>query len=252
MITRVHHVGVVVRTLATAYPFWRDTLGLPVVREGEVPDQGVRAALLACGPGEIELLEPTAEDTGVARFLARRGEGLHHLCLESDDVAREVKRLWATGVGLIDSQPRKGLAGHVAFVHPRSCAGVLVELATPIDAGPLPKTMLALSAVHLIVEDVRSSSQLYRDLFGVAVFLADPEWRVAQLTVGAVTLQFASTTTTSGSAGLSTVRLSAADVGAVATRLEGRGLPYRTWSRGLVLGPGGTSGVPLIIQQLPT
>ena len=73
---RIHHVGIVVRSLAQAYGFWRDTLGLPVVREAEIADQGVRAALLGAGDSEIELLEPVAADTGVARFLATRGEGV--------------------------------------------------------------------------------------------------------------------------------------------------------------------------------
>jgi methylmalonyl-CoA epimerase len=86
MIRKIHHVGVVVESLARASRFWRDALGLPLVREVEIADQGVRAALLAAGDSEIELLEPTRRDTGVARFLAKHGEGLHHVCLETSNV----------------------------------------------------------------------------------------------------------------------------------------------------------------------
>jgi methylmalonyl-CoA/ethylmalonyl-CoA epimerase len=84
---RIHHVGVVVKRLADAYRFYRDVLGLPLLKEREIPDQGVRAALLAAGDTEIELLEPLAATTGIGRFLERRGEGLHHLCFETSDVA---------------------------------------------------------------------------------------------------------------------------------------------------------------------
>ena len=131
MITRIHHVGVVVKDLDLALGFWRDTLDLPVLHSAELPDQGVLAALLACGTSEVEVLVPTTPDTGIARFLASRGEGLHHVCFESDDVAREVRRLIGTGVDMIDEKPREGLAGKVAFVHPRACGKLLVELATP-------------------------------------------------------------------------------------------------------------------------
>src|SRR5215468_3229286 len=110
MIRNIHHVGIVVRSLATAYGFWRDALGLPVVREAEIPDQGVRAALLAAGDSEVELLEPTQADTGVARFLAKRGEGLHHVCLEAENVDAALGALKAQGVPLLDETPRQGLA----------------------------------------------------------------------------------------------------------------------------------------------
>ena len=139
MITRIHHVGVVVQDLDVALGFWRDTLELPLLRSADLPDQGVRAALLACGSGEVEVLAPMTPDTGVARFLASRGEGLHHVCFESDDVVREVRRFIGTGVDMIDGKPRQGLAGKVAFVHPRACEKLLVELATPSATRPCPR-----------------------------------------------------------------------------------------------------------------
>ena len=131
MMRRIHHVGIVVKRLTDAYAFYRDVLGLPLLREAEVADQGVRAALLAAGESEIELLEPLGAATPVGRFLARRGEGLHHLCFETPDVAASLTDLHARGVPVLDSQPREGLAGRIGFLHPSACSGVLVELATP-------------------------------------------------------------------------------------------------------------------------
>ena len=128
---RIHHVGIVVNRLAEAYAFYRDVLGLPLVREAEIADQGVRAALLAAGDSEIELLEPLGPTTPVGRFLAKRGEGLHHLCFETPDVGKSLTSLQERGVELLDTAPRAGLAGQIAFLHPRACSGVLVELATP-------------------------------------------------------------------------------------------------------------------------
>src|SRR6188474_849433 len=134
MISKIHHVGIVVEKLDDAYAFWRDTLGLPLVREAEIPDQGVRAALLAAGDSEVELLEPTTADSGVARFLAKRGEGLHHLCFRTPGVDQDLAALRRQSVPLLDVAPRDGLAGRIAFLHPRACHGVLVELATPVTA----------------------------------------------------------------------------------------------------------------------
>ena len=90
MVTNIHHVGIVVKSLTEAYRFWVDTLGLSVVREAVIEDQGVRAALLAAGASSIELLEPTRPDTGVARFLAKHGEGLHHLCFLTPSIERDL------------------------------------------------------------------------------------------------------------------------------------------------------------------
>jgi len=126
--TRVHHVAVVVRDLDSALGFYRDRLRLPLDVVMPIETDGVRIAFLPVGESSIELVEPTRADTGVARFLDSRGEGFHHVCLEVDDVAAELDRLAAGGVELIDSVPRRGAEGPVAFIHPRSCHGVLVEL----------------------------------------------------------------------------------------------------------------------------
>ncbi len=135
MLTKIHHVGVVVRSADDALKFYRDALGLPVTADRVIEDQGVRGVLLEIGNSEIELLEPTREDTGVARFLATRGEGMHHICFESDDVHAELEGARAKGIELIDQKPRLGLAGMICFLHPKANHGVLVEFATPLKEG---------------------------------------------------------------------------------------------------------------------
>ena len=131
MLKKIHHVGIVVRSIAAAYAFYRDTLSLSVHKEDIIQDQGVKAALLTIGSSEIELLEPITPGTGVARFLESRGEGLHHVCFETDDVYRELAAAKARGLAVIDQQPRPGLAGLICFLHPKSSHGVLIEYAQP-------------------------------------------------------------------------------------------------------------------------
>lgn len=125
---RVHHVAVIVQSLEDALPLYRDLLRLPLEAIMDIPQDRVRIAFLGIGESKIELVEPTDDTTGVARFLANKGEGFHHVCFEVDDLASELTRLGIDGVELIDSAPRKGAEGPVAFLHPRSCHGVLVEL----------------------------------------------------------------------------------------------------------------------------
>jgi methylmalonyl-CoA/ethylmalonyl-CoA epimerase len=128
----IHHVGVVVNSLDDAYGFYRDKLGLRVAKEAMIQEQGVRAALLDLGNSELELLQPVVPDTGIARFLERRGEGLHHVCFSVPDIRSALADLKAKGVELIDEEPREGLAGTIAFLHPSALHGVLVEL---VEAG---------------------------------------------------------------------------------------------------------------------
>jgi methylmalonyl-CoA/ethylmalonyl-CoA epimerase len=131
MLKKIHHIGIVVRSIDAAYAFYRDILSLPVHKEDIIQNQGVKAALLTIGASEIELLEPIDPSTGVARFLERKGEGLHHLCFETDDVARELATARTKGVVLIDQHPRRGLAGLICFLHPKASHGVLIEYAQP-------------------------------------------------------------------------------------------------------------------------
>jgi len=133
MLKRIHHVGVVVANLEGALRFWRDILGLRFTKSATIEEQGVRAALLKVGDSEIELLEPIDPENGVGKFLARRGGGLHHLCFETDDVARELDGARSKGIQLIDQKPRHGLAGMICFLHPKATRGVLVEYAQPLE-----------------------------------------------------------------------------------------------------------------------
>ena len=125
---RVHHVAVVVRAMDAALDFYRDTLGLAPGAVVPIPADRVRMAFLPVGEVKIELVEPTDDTTGVARFLASRGEGFHHVCFEVGDISATLTRLAIDGVELIDTAPRPGAEGPVAFLHPKSCHGVLVEL----------------------------------------------------------------------------------------------------------------------------
>lgn len=125
---RVHHVAVVVRDLEQSLFFYRDRLGLPVELVLPIPSDGVTIAFLPIGESKVELVMPTDPSTGVARYLESRGEGFHHVCLEVADIAAELDRLVEAGVEMIDTKPRRGAEGPVAFIHPRSCNGVLVEL----------------------------------------------------------------------------------------------------------------------------
>jgi methylmalonyl-CoA/ethylmalonyl-CoA epimerase len=128
---RIAHIGIAVRSLKDALALYR-TLGFEPTAVEEVADQGTRVALLPVGESRLELLEPLAPDSPVGRFLARRGEGVHHVCFEVEDVAAEVARLRASGVRMIDESPRPGAGGcQVAFIHPAATGGVLVELSQP-------------------------------------------------------------------------------------------------------------------------
>jgi methylmalonyl-CoA epimerase len=125
---RIHHVAVIVEHLDPALAFWRDALGLELEVVQEMADDRVRIAFLPIGESKIELVEPTDDSTGVARFLAKNGEGFHHVCFEVANLAETLLRLEIDGIELIDTAPRKGAEGPVAFLHPRSCHGILVEL----------------------------------------------------------------------------------------------------------------------------
>jgi len=125
---RVHHVAIVVRSIEAALAVYRDMLGLPLETIMDIESDHVRIAFLGVGESKVELVQPTDDTTGVARFLANKGEGFHHVCFEVANLTEELTRLGIDGVELIDAAPRRGAEGPVAFLHPRSCHGVLVEL----------------------------------------------------------------------------------------------------------------------------
>ena len=126
--TKIDHIGVVVQEIRLALEAYEGALGLPLREIAEVPDQKVQVAFLPVGESNIELVQPLTEDTGIARFLEKRGEGIHHICLEVDDIEATLARLRENGVPLIDETPRRGAHGRVAFVHPKGMHGVLIEL----------------------------------------------------------------------------------------------------------------------------
>ena len=125
----LHHVAIAVPRIADVLPFYRDTLGLAAGPVRELPDQRVRVAFVGGEGDRIELVEPTDDASGVARFVAERGRPtLHHVCYVVDDLAATLRTLAADGVELIDEHPRRGAHGVVAFLHPRASGGVLIEL----------------------------------------------------------------------------------------------------------------------------
>ncbi len=130
-VRRIDHVAIVVRSLDAALAFYRDILGLAPARVIDFPAEGIKLAFLPLGGPEgtaLELLEATDPTTGVARFLEKRGEGLHHVCLEVPDIDSALAALRAAGVAVLDTSPRRTAEGRGVFVHPRSTSGVLLEL----------------------------------------------------------------------------------------------------------------------------
>ena len=124
----IDHVGVAVKNIDTALAFFKKVFDVPDADIELMEDQGVRACLIEVGQTRLELLEPTGPESGVGRFIERRGEGLHHLAFNVTDISGKLQTLQTLGVDLIDQTPREGLSGTIAFVHPRSVFGILTEL----------------------------------------------------------------------------------------------------------------------------
>jgi methylmalonyl-CoA/ethylmalonyl-CoA epimerase len=270
MLTRVHHVGMVVRRLEDGLALWRDRLGLAVSAEATVEDQGVRAALLPIGRSEIELLEPINANGGVAKFLERRGEGLHHVCFETPDVAADLAAARAAGFPLIDEAPRKGLAGMICFLHPKGTRGVLTEFATPPPGshhhGPCGTGALrgiALREVTARSRDPRAAAELFHAKLGLAHAEAAAGAGAVAFAVelGGVRLRFvgddpAATTgdaeairasLASDGEGLAGLVLELPDPAAAATPLAPLGA--RSLATGLALDPGRCHGVALHVVR---
>ena len=128
-IKKINHVAVVVEDMDKALRFWRDTLGMNFKESIDIPSEASMVAFLPVGESDLELVKPTNQESGIAKYLAKRGPGMHHLCLEVDDLMSLISRLKQAGIRLINEQPRIGQGGRqYAFVHPESTGGVLVEL----------------------------------------------------------------------------------------------------------------------------
>lgn len=127
-IKKINHVAIAVPEVEPALSFWRDALGLTVDHIEDVPSQKATVVFIPVGESEVELVRPTSEDTGVAKFLAERGGGMHHLCFEVDDIEAMLTQLKEKGVRLINETPLELPGRKMAFVHPKSTGGVLIEL----------------------------------------------------------------------------------------------------------------------------
>ena len=127
-IKRLDHIAIVVDNLESALGVYRDALGMKLDHIETIPEQDVRIGFLPSGETEIELLEPINPGSGIGRYLEKRGEGLHHICLEVDDINATLSELRAKGARLIDETPKRGAHGKIAFIHPKGANGVLVEL----------------------------------------------------------------------------------------------------------------------------
>lgn len=126
---KIDHLGIATKQIAEALKFWGDALGLENVHTEIVEDQKVRVAMLPIGETRVELLEPTSDDSPISKFLEKRGGGIHHIAVEVEDIERSLAKLKAEGMRLIDENPRIGAEGClIAFVHPASSGGVLLEL----------------------------------------------------------------------------------------------------------------------------
>jgi len=132
MLKKVDHIAIAVKNADEAVKVFEQVFGLKCEHKEVIPDQKVKAATVRIGNTNIEFVEPTDPESGVAKFIEKKGEGIHHICIEVDDVNKELKALEAKGVALIDKQARKGLAGMIGFVHPKSTVGVLIELAQKV------------------------------------------------------------------------------------------------------------------------
>ncbi len=125
---RVHHIGVLVRSIAETLPLYTDLLGWEVETSFDLPDQAARATMVRAGQDRLELLEPLTADCPLARVLEKRGEGLLHICVEVEDLEAELRRLESRGVRLVDEHGWTSPIGHVAFLHPKVLHGVSMEL----------------------------------------------------------------------------------------------------------------------------
>ena|SRR6266567_1324542 len=129
MLTKINHIGIAVKSLEDAIPFYRDNLGMLFAGIEEVAEQKVRVAMLQIGESKIELLEPTCEESPVAKYIEKNGAGIHHIAYEVANIEAAIARLLADGARMIDEKPRHGAHGtRIAFIHPKSSSGVLTEL----------------------------------------------------------------------------------------------------------------------------
>jgi methylmalonyl-CoA/ethylmalonyl-CoA epimerase len=249
VVRRIHHVGVAVSRLADAYQFYRDTLGLPLLKEATLEAQGVRAALLGAGETEVELLEPLDPASGVARFLARRGEGLHHLCFDVPGLEGALAAFTQRGVELIDTAPRPGLAGRIAFLHPRACAGVLVELATPPEeAAGVSSSPLELKRIVIGARDPRRTADRFQELFALSERAMNGGPRIL-LAAGQGALLMVPADEVGGAEGMVALSFVAEQFAALTDRCNGAGVKLLRGTGEVTIDPVSSHGVHLHISR---
>ncbi len=133
---KINHIGIAVKNLAETLPFYTETLGLEFKGQDEVESEGVKVAFLSIGESNLELLEPLHDDSPIAKYIEKRGEGIHHIALEVDDIHTRLEQMKSQGIRTINDQPKEGAHGtQVAFLHPKAANGVLYELCQPKQEG---------------------------------------------------------------------------------------------------------------------
>jgi methylmalonyl-CoA/ethylmalonyl-CoA epimerase len=151
-IKRIDHIAIVVEDIEAALGFWRDTLGLDLRYVEDVQDQQSIVAFLPIGNAEVELVKPTSDDSGVARYLKKRGPGVHHICFEVDDIEKALDELKNKGIRLINESPMIGTGGKkIAFIHPESTHGVLIELYELTQMEPVIRLQRAASLADRVI-----------------------------------------------------------------------------------------------------
>ena len=130
----INHVCIAVKDINDTVRFYRNVFGVADAEIVDIEDQAVRATLIRVGGSQLEFIEPTDPNGGVAKFIDRRGEGVHHICFEVEDLASTLQRLDEQGVAVVDREPREGLSGTIGFIHPKATRGVLIELVDQDDA----------------------------------------------------------------------------------------------------------------------
>jgi methylmalonyl-CoA/ethylmalonyl-CoA epimerase len=171
MIRDVHHVGIAVRDLDAAYALYRDALRLPLVKEGDAPARGAKAAMLAAGRSYLELIQPTDDTSPFAKHIEERGEGLHHLALLSDGVDAQVEALRDAAVPLEDHEPREGFTGRLSYLHPQAFDGAQLEVVQPEDGlrgdGHRAGSITRIDHVVLRVPDAQATCDRFQSYFDV-------------------------------------------------------------------------------------
>jgi hypothetical protein len=209
----------------------------------------VRAALLAAGDSEIELLEPVGPETPVGRFLARRGEGLHHVCFKTEDVAGDLSALTSRNVPLLDRVPRVGLAGRIGFLHPKACHGVLVELATPEPGEAHLESPVRFKRLVIGSPAPHDTAKTYQDLFGLPEVEVNGGPRTMLGWAGGSTLLMVPASEVGGMEGMVALSMVSPDLPPLVKRLEKAQAALLLGAGELTVEPQSSHGVHLHISR---